>query len=119
VGEISNIHISNFNVQKSSPDDNTPLINIRSNLHDFYIEHFDRNSELDLNPSAPTVSISDCRPTQVQFEGLTNEHIEEMILSPKVQLEENRLNLTQRATMRLIQGGFRAISIHDPEQKSH
>lgn len=118
VGDISNVQIANFKVHKSSEVDNTPLINIRSNLNDFTIEQFDRNAELDLNPSAPTVSFSDCRPTRIQLDGLSSEQINTLQLSPKAQLNGNQLQLSQKAVMRLIEGGFEAMSISDAEQNA-
>jgi len=96
IGDISNVLIKNLRVRKSSHGDNTPLINIRTNVEDFVIEDFHRDNQKDVNPAVPTIQLSDCRASRMTLDGVHH-------------------NVDQKDVLKLTQNGFSTLSINKKE----
>ena len=115
VGDIKSVHIQNMRVHKTSAEDQTPLINFRSNVHNFRIEGFERNTQLDQSPDAPTISFRECGKTQMTLSGLQDKHALAMELSSGAQGIDDgssfQLDLPEGAEMKLLFGGFEALRV--------
>lgn len=96
VGDISNVRIKNLQVHKSSSQDATPLINIRSNVQDFVIDDFHRDSQKDVNPTVPTILFSDCRASQMKLDG-------------------TQYVIDRKGVLKLNQNGFSTLSVNKKE----
>ncbi len=96
VGDISNVRIKNLKIHKSSSQDATLLINIRTNVRNFTIQDFCRDHHKDVKPAAPTLSFSDCRESRMTLDG-----------------EQHKVD--RKSILRFTQNGFSALSINKKE----
>lgn len=115
VGDIKSVHIRNMRVHKTSTEDQTPLINFRSNVSNFRIEGFQRNLQLDQSSDAPTISFKECGNTHMTLQGVHAEVGKEMVRLDGGQVKnESRtlyVDLPEGAEMRLPEGGFEALRV--------
>jgi hypothetical protein len=123
VGDTTNLVIKNLRIHKSSIEDDTPLINLRTNLQDFVIQNFQRDVEKDLNPEAPTINFSDCRKSSITLDGITPQQVETIQLSecirskiaqknaPGAMIYQGQFEINQCGFLRLMQNGFDTLTI--------
>ncbi len=126
VGDISRVQIKNLRVHKSASNDASPLINLRTNVHDFVVVDFHRDRQKDVNPAAPTILFSDCRASRMILDGVTRQQMETIQLSSAIQSEVverdafpmdqaelcGRYQVDQKGVFRLQQNGFTALSVN-------
>ena len=114
VGDISQVQIKNVQVHKSAEKDDTPLINVRTNVRDFVVDNFHRDKQKDVNSDAPTIHLSDCRASRLCLEGLGAEQLAAMTQFDGEGVGGNGRNIhtPQRAIFQLPNGGFTTLSIN-------
>lgn len=76
VGELRNIRMRDFDVYKSEPGHQKPLIHLETRAYNFNLEGFRRNSPRDAEPGAPTLRVFNMHPdATVDIRGMTREQL--------------------------------------------
>lgn len=121
VGDIRSIRLKDFHVHKTIPTETTPLINFRSNVHNFKIERFGRNQALDRCSDAPTLSFRDCGKTHLDLTGLNAADDRILSLSGGIQIKADhhnyQLTLPERAEMKLFSGRIETLLVESTPAK--
>lgn len=123
VGDVSHVRINNLHVHKSASSDDTPLINIQTNVQDFTIENFHRDTQNDVNPTAPTFHLSDCKASRMILDGVTPQQLEAIKMSKGIQIQpinetphHYQIDTEQNGVFQLMQNGFTTLSINNKNE---
>lgn len=71
-GEVRNVHLSHFRVHSLNEGNNAYYIRLESNMHDFTIDDFVRETELEANHKTTTMRLNNVSPSNVKFHGATD-----------------------------------------------
>lgn len=72
IGNITNVHLSHFRVHSLSDLKNAYYIRMESNMHNFTIDDFVREDELEYNHKTTTLRLRYTSPSNVKMYGATN-----------------------------------------------
>ena len=115
VGTITNVSISDMSVFKASDTSRQPLIDFRTHADKFRMERFERDTDRDVSPMTPTLSIEKSGHLDLRLEGVTDvAHGEDSASlasatgGPSFLIERG---LTPKDTFTLQSGGFERLKV--------
>jgi hypothetical protein len=101
------------------------LINVRTNLNNFTVDEFRRDSDKDQKPAAPTLNFSGCRASCLLLDRVTRRQLGTLRKSNSIQREllersasrnkalvDCQRNTDQQAVLQLAEDGFARLSIN-------
>ena len=127
VGEITQVTAHRLDVYKTSATDKSPLLDLRTNIHDFTITEFTRNTDLDVNPAVATMTISDIQPRDVLLEGVSDEQLKQLRQASTLNAEDvqqlasvydeatfrGEFDMALNSVFQLPQGGFGQLYVQE------